>query len=231
MLELRMDQKIGTRMESRRPARPRSSYPSSRLRHRRTTASQAKSVPTVEINQKELDSDLAFAKAFYLTHLQYRSGKHQRNDRRTKEKAIKRAKLLRQCFSDESVWSNLPPDTEFPTDYLQKLIPWIEKHLVPRNASQLDVDLGRCYADSIGIGRLSAAEWLLGEHLPRIYETHFQQRATAALDSPYVCFALGALLKLGITRPDNGQPFAPETVVRALTLVRNGQPRRVGKAD
>jgi hypothetical protein len=100
---------------------------------------------------------------------------------------------------------------------------------------QLDRDRGRRLMNDIRIGRLSAFDWLVGEHLPEIYEEHFGTPATVGrstngqADSPYIRFAVRALADLGIKGP-RGKAYAGESIIKAISLARNRGTRRVGKS-
>jgi hypothetical protein len=182
-----------------------------------------------EINEKELESDLTFARVWFLVHDEHRSDKSRRKQRLCLQLVIKRAKSLKQaCLQNRAP---LPIDLEAPEIYLEKLKTWAEHQLQPVPRSPIDIEWGQRLADSIGIGRLSAFEWLAGEHLPKIYEKHFGEPATLGRTSRgepntrYVRFAVDALKKLGIARSD-GRPYAPESILKAMTLARKGVPRR-----
>ncbi|PVE25954.1 hypothetical protein DC522_01560 [Microvirga sp. KLBC 81] len=86
----------------------------------------------------------------------------------------------------------------------------------------------------------SAAEWLIGTHLPEIFEQHFQQQAriarprshhgekeiTGKANSPYIRFAEAVLNELGI-KSTHGGPYSRETILKVFQQTRSGaKPRR-----
>ena len=80
---------------------------------------------------------------------------------------------------------------------------------------------------------MSAFDWLVGQHLPEIFEEHFGIPATARgdrtqpPDTRYVRFAVDALAKLGITV--NNKPYARKSIARAMSIAKRGG--RMGKSN
>jgi hypothetical protein len=177
---------------------------------------------------EELDNDLAFAKALYLTRCEHQSEKRRREDRERAAKIIKIAKNLANLFDEGGRRAvRLPLHMECPEAYLSQVVEAAENTLKPKPASALDRQLGERFMLELGIGRLSAFEWLAGQHLCEIYKKHFQSEPKAHPGSAYVCWVEMELVKLRITF--NGKPYERDAIVRAMTLAKNGG-RKVGKS-
>jgi hypothetical protein len=91
-------------------------------------------------------------------------------------------------------------------------------------------------AAELSLSERSPLDWLVGKHLPELFEKYFGVEAglgrnpeTKKLNSPYLRFASSSLNELSIKKK-NGEPYSMETIARAVTFVRASQPRRlVGK--
>jgi hypothetical protein len=77
----------------------------------------------------------------------------------------------------------------------------------------------------------SPLEYFVTNVLPGVFERHFERHRGRSRVShgteaggPYIRFAVATLKELGIT--NNGKPYSPETIARALTDVRSGRNRR-----
>jgi hypothetical protein len=77
----------------------------------------------------------------------------------------------------------------------------------------------------------SPLEYFVANVLPGVFERHFerhrgQSRVSDGTEAggPYIRFAVATLKELGIT--NNGKPYSPDTIARALTDVRSGRTRR-----
>lgn len=73
---------------------------------------------------------------------------------------------------------------------------------------------------------INGFDWFVGERLPHIYKKHTGLTPTTrdALrepNTPFVIFAERVLARLGITK-DNGEPYARESIVKAMTVARKG---------
>jgi hypothetical protein len=113
-----------------------------------------------------------------------------------------------------------------PSEYLSRIVELAEAQLAPKQPSHLELEFGKVYADAIGIGRLSALDWLVGEHLPKIHEKYI---GPVARRGEYVRFALKQLAKWGIRGPNN-KPYKRETIVRAMSFAARGR-RKTGKPN
>jgi len=183
------------------------------------------------VDQTELDCDLRYAKALYEFHIEHKSGKAWRDHRDAVKSLRKGARLLKKSLAAGSVRRTLPLNLRALDDkFLDDLISWAKNELVPKELSQLDREMEPYVRDAVGLGRVSAVEFMVGEHLPRIFTKHLRQRVATALDGPYVGFALDVLAEWGVTGR-NGLPLSPESVVRALMLAQGSGTRRMGKAD
>jgi hypothetical protein len=89
------------------------------------------------------------------------------------------------------------------------------------------------YFSDFALYRLSRSplEYFVANVLPSVFESHFERPGGASrvekgtkTGGPYIRFAAATLKELGIT--NNGKPYAPETVARALSGVRSGRVRR-----
>jgi hypothetical protein len=179
--------------------------------------------------REALESDLAFAKALYLTRCEHQSGKRRREDRKRAAKIIKAAKSLANLFDESGRRAvPLPLQMECPETYLSQVVEAANDALKPKPASSLNRRLGKRFMSELGIGRMSAFEWLVGQHLCEIYKKHFQSRAKAHPASAYVCWVEEELVKLGVT--SNGKPYERGAIVRAMSIAKNGG-RRMGKSD
>jgi hypothetical protein len=168
--------------------------------------------------------------------------KHVREHLESLRAIIKHAKALEECFRRQHV-PTPPLEWESPTAYFQKVVAWAERELKPQmpatkeacDRERLDRELGRRLMNDIGIGRLSAFDWFVGEHLAQIYKKHFGTPATIGrstdgkADSPYIRFAVRSLADLGIKGP-RGKPYAGESIIKAVSLVRQRGTRRLGKS-
>jgi hypothetical protein len=184
----------------------------------------------------ELKEDLRWAKELYLMH---EHGTGSQRDKRRKRLAsiVRTAKRLRKLLSDDEGEPalRLGPIPESPIVYLSRIVAVAEAKLAP---SLFDIKAGKILSDEIGIGRLSALEWLVGEHLPKIYEKHIgpvtrgrTTRGRARIGegdsyTAYVIFAQEQLARWGITQ-SGGQP--QESIIRAMSYAAKGG-RRVGKS-
>jgi hypothetical protein len=78
----------------------------------------------------------------------------------------------------------------------------------------------------------SPFEFFVANVLTKVFEVHFgrpmrkfsRDPAGSKARGPYIRFAVAVLRELGIT--NNGKPYAPETIARAITDVRIGRVRR-----
>jgi hypothetical protein len=174
----------------------------------------------------ELENDLLCAKTWYLTRLEHQSGKRRREDRKRAEKIIKAAKSLADLL-DESGRRVVRLPLECPQIYLSQVVEAAEDALKPRPTSQLDRLGGERLMSELGIGRMSAFEWLAGQRLPEIFEKHSGIPATPRgdrtqpPDTRYVRFAVDALARLGI-RLSNDKPHARESIAKAMSVAKSG---------
>ena len=174
---------------------------------------------------------MRYEKGFYQFHIEHKSGKAW-GDHCDAVKSLRRgAQLLKKSLAAESVRRTLPRNLRALDDkFLDDLISWAKNELVPKELSQLDREMEPYVRDAVGLGRVSAIEFMAGERLPRIFTKHLRLPVTTALDGPYVVFALDVLAEWGVTGR-NGLPLSPESVVRALMLAQGSGTRRMGKAD
>jgi hypothetical protein len=181
-----------------------------------------------DVDQAELDYDIKDAKALYEFHVEHKSGRAWRDHCDAVKQVRKAAKLLKKGLAVESVQEAL--SLNFVSWNPDPVISWAEKELAPRALSPLDREMEPYVKDAVGLGRVSAVEFIVGEHLPRVFTKHFRQPVSTTPDGAYVRFALDVLAEWSVTRP-NGQPHAPESVVKALMLARGSGTRRMRKAD
>src|SRR5262249_52891328 len=89
------------------------------------------------------------------------------------------------------------------------------------------------YYSDVAHYRLSRSplEYFVANVLPSVFESHFERPVGASrvedqtkTGGPYIRFAVATLKELGIT--NKGEPYAPDTVARALSGVRSGRVRR-----
>jgi hypothetical protein len=89
------------------------------------------------------------------------------------------------------------------------------------------------YFSDVALYRLSRSplEYFVANVLPSVFEIHFERPARASrvedgtkTGGPYIRFAVATLKEFGIT--NKGNPYAPDTVARALRGVRSGRVRR-----
>src|ERR1700730_16623047 len=140
--------------------------------------------PLDEFKAKELDDDLIWSRSLYLTHCEHRSRKQHRKRHDRLAKISKATQRLMVLLSDDGSGEpaiRFPLDMQSPTTYLKRILATVEAELSPKFVSPLDIEIegGKHLADALGIGRLSAFEWLVGERLPQIYEKYYRRRATA----------------------------------------------------
>jgi hypothetical protein len=126
----------------------------------------------MQVDQKELDYDLGWAQSWYLTHQQFRSGAHKRNERKRLEAIIKHAKALKFLLSQDRN-PGLPLEMQSPDTYLKQIISWADGRSAPKKTSKLDQEQGERLLDAIGVGRVSGPEWLAGE------DSHAFSRSTS----------------------------------------------------
>jgi hypothetical protein len=147
-------------------------------------------------------------------------------------KIQKVAKRLALLLSDDYVWldisAKLPLQQRSPRDAVNDLVKAVGKVL-----KQQRVRAGAPIETS-DFAQRSPFEWLVGEHLPELFNRHFARRARLSRnqgrpDGPYIRFAERVLLELEIKH--QGRPYTREAIARALTATRKGLIRRRRNRD
>jgi hypothetical protein len=171
-----------------------------------------------------LEEELEWANTLYLTHSEHKSRGRQRARRKCDGSILRVATRLIELLESRDPPLRLP-SWQSPKSYVSEIVTAVEAELAPKEAAApFDVDFGKKFSDYIGIGRLSAFEWLVGERLQPIFERYFGQPATGRdsirePDTPYVRFVLEFLATRGI-RQANGKPYEAESIATAMSKAK-----------
>jgi hypothetical protein len=179
-----------------------------------------------------LKDDLDWAGTLYRIRTKLAEAPRRRKKLEELANAVKR---LRRCI-DEDVRYELPHIDEMVaaiTDALEASL--------KRRAKEPDwaAEAARKFQHEVGMDARSAAEWLAGDHLVKIYERHFGNRAGYSrriggsrrnpdeedwIAGRYINFAEAAFQYLKIF--PRGKPFSRTAIAAALTKCRAGKARR-----
>jgi hypothetical protein len=189
------------------------------------------------LDVEDLRHDLDHAGTWFLVATRYRTGRPKREARLNLQKLSKAARRLQTLLRNERAWELIAPFLHYrqedPRIALDRLVGAVDRALEPPPPpTPLDIEAGRAFAKALGIGELSPFEWLVGRHLPKIFEKHFGEVATArrAEGTPntrYLRFAGLSLAAMSIR--NRGRPYSPESIVRAMTLAKHDGARRRGR--
>ena len=185
------------------------------------------------LNREGLRKDLVWAGTFYRTRLDLKPGAA-RQRRNRLEMIARTAERLRELLSNDDIKQLIsrkyPLTAEDPRNAINRFIEAVESlRQPPPDQPSWAVEAANRLVVELGIDRTSAFDWLVGEHLPTIFEEHFHRRATTRCadgspDTPYVRFARLVLAALSIK--NKGRPYRSESIVRAVTGARKRRPRR-----
>ena len=190
----------------------------------------------VEVDYEQLRCDLDWAHTHFMTH---QNSKHSRGTADKLAKVQKMSLKLKHMLEDEEVRKILGLRL-LPSEMCQGLQDIADAAQPSELQSGTAAEkINSRLIDEMGIDRRSSFEWLVGEHLPCIFEKHFLQSAgftrdpytdkVDKVDSAYIRFVRSALDQLNIK--NNDAPYSTGSIARALTDGKAGRPRKKARAS
>lgn len=174
------------------------------------------------LDRATLRRNLESGAIWYRTKVQLRPSERAKLQRQLRGIKIAAKKLASQ-LSDDGAWrelsAELPLNQDCPRAILKDLLEAIDRALLRRDGGTGTKNLFKAR---------SPFEWLVGMHLPRVFQRHFGRkpgfsRKDRAPSGPYIRFAAQVLTELKVN--NRGRPYKLAAIARAFDDARHGRVR------
>jgi hypothetical protein len=175
------------------------------------------------LDRVALRRNLESGAIWYRTKVQLRPSERAKRQRQLRGIKIAAKKLASQ-LSDEGAWrelsAELPLNQDCPRATLKDLLEAIDRALLRRDEGAGTKNLFEAR---------SPFEWLVGNHLPRVFKHHFNRQpgfsrqGDGTPSGPYIRFAEQVLTELKVN--NRGRPYKLGAIARAFDDARHGRVR------